>query len=96
MIVDGHPVHRAKKVRLWLEQHADQIELAFLPGYAPDLNPTEFLNQDVKTNALGRRRPQSQEEMISDTRSYLRSTQRRPEIVASYFEADSVRYAKAA
>ncbi len=96
LILDGHPVHRAKKVKRWVEAHADQIELQFLPGYAPELNPTELLNQDVKTNALGRRRPHTQNELIDDTRSYLRSTQRRPDIVTNYFNEKHVTYAKAA
>lgn len=96
LILDGHPVHRSKKVKAWAEAHADQIELQFLPGYSPELNPTELLNQDVKTNALGRRRPRTQDELISDTRSYLRSTQQRPDIVTSYFEEKHVAYAKAA
>ena len=96
LILDGHPVHRAKKVRQWVAAHAEQIELQFLPGYSPELNPTELLNQDVKTNALGRRRPRSQDELIGDTRSYLRSTQRRPQLVARYFDGQHVRYAKAA
>jgi transposase len=96
LILDGHPVHRSKKVKEWVEAHAEQIELQFLPGYAPELNPTELLNQDVKTNALGRRRPHTQDELIGDTRSYLRSRQRTPRIVANYFEEKQVSYAKAA
>jgi transposase len=88
LILDGHPVHRAKKVRAWVHAHAEQIELQFLPGYSPELNPTELLNQDVKTNALGRRRPTSQDELIGDTRSYLRSTQRRPQRVTRYFDGE--------
>lgn len=96
LILDGHPVHRAKKVSRWVEKHADEIELKFLPGYSPELNPTELLNQDVKSNALGRRRPRDREEMVDDTRSYLRSTQRRPGIVVNYFEGEHVSYAKAA
>ena len=67
----------------------------FLPGYSPDLNPDEFLNQDVKSNTLGRRRPVTQSERIRDVRAYLRSTQCQPEIVQSYFRAKSVRYAAA-
>jgi transposase len=96
LLLDGHPVHRAKKVREWVAAHAEQIELQFLPGYSPELNPTELLNQDVKTNALGRRRPRSQDELIADTRSYLRSSQRRPQLVARYFDGKYVSYAKAA
>ena len=53
----------------------------------------EFLNNDVKSNALGRRRPADRHEMITGVRSYLRSTQQQPEIVKRYFQADSVRYA---
>ena len=96
LILDGHPVHRAKKVKQWVESHAEQIELQFLPGYAPELNPTELLNQDIKTNALGRRRPHTQDELIGDTRSYLRSRQRTPRIVANYFKEKQASYAKAA
>ena len=95
LILDGHPVHRAQKVRDWVAAQADQIELQFLPGYSPELNPTELLDQDVKSNALGRRRPRNQDELIGDTRSYLRSTQRRPQLVARYFDGEHVRYAKA-
>jgi transposase len=96
LILDGHPVHRSRKVCEWVQAHADQIELQFLPGYSPELNPTELLNQDVKTNALGRRRPSTQDELIGDTRSYLRSRQRRPRLVERYFEEQHVSYAKAA
>lgn len=96
LIVDGHPVHRAKRVRLWLQAHAEEIKLFHLPSYSPELNPDELLNQDVKSNALGRRRPRSQTELISDTRSHLRRRQRQPHIVADYFQEEHVRYAAAA
>ena len=93
LIVDRHPVHRSAKVKRWLAANQKKIALFFLPGYSPDLNPDEFLNQDVKSNALGRQRPANQIEMIAGLRSYLHSTQRQPAIVKSYFHADSVRYA---
>ena len=32
LIVDGHPVHRARLVSAWVGRHAEQIELHFLPG----------------------------------------------------------------
>ncbi len=52
-----------------------------------------WLNQDVKTNAVGRRRPRDEAEMLGSVRSYLRSTQRQPGIVRRYFNASQVRYA---
>jgi transposase len=37
LIVDGHPVHRAKAVSAWVGHHAERIQLHFLPGYSPEL-----------------------------------------------------------
>lgn len=93
LIVDSHPVHKAAAVRRWVEEHIDRIELFFLPGYSPDLNPDEYLNHDVKSNALGRRRPKDLKQMVHRVRTYLQSTQRRPDIVQHYFHAQPVRYA---
>jgi transposase len=95
LIVDGHPVHRSAAVRRWLEARRARIELFQLPGYAPELNPDELVNQDVKSNALGRRRPANQQQMMHLTRTYLWNTQRRPDIVRGYFEEKHVRYAAA-
>ena len=92
-IVDGHPVHRSRKVKTWLVQHKKQIRMFFLPGYSPELNPDELLNHDVKQNAVGRRRAANRGEMMADVRGYLRGTQKRPAIVQRYFHAPSVRYA---
>jgi len=95
LVVDAHPVHRSGTVRSWVGERLEQIELFYLPGYSPDLNPDEFLNNDVKSNAVGRRRPSSPQELMWDVRAYLRSTQRQPHIVRSYFNHEDVRYAAA-
>src|SRR3989454_7261509 len=95
LIVDGHPVHRAVAVKHWLAQQEGRIRLYFLPGYSPELNPDELLNQDVKSNALGRRRPGDREGLIDDVRGYLRSTQKQPDIIKAYFDESHVRYAAA-
>jgi transposase len=93
VIVDGHPAHRARIVRDWITEHPDEIELHFLPGYAPELNPAEMLNCDVKANALGRRRPLDVTQLKADVHRYLRARQRRPWQVAKYFHERHVTYA---
>lgn len=95
LIVDGHPVHKSRAVRDWVECHAERIRLFFLPSYSPHLNPDELLNHDVKANAVGRQRPKSQAEMIANIRSYLRSTQRHPSVVQNFFHEKHVAYAAA-
>jgi transposase len=93
LIVDGHPVHKSRSVRRWLAEHAAQIRIFCLPAYSPELNPDELLNQDVKTNALGRVRPVNVQEMMDNVRSYLRITPARPKLVKNYFRESHVQYA---
>ena len=83
LIVDGHPVHRAKLVSAWVGRHAERIELHFLPGYSPELNPVELLNHDVKANAAGRRRPRSAGELREELHGYLRRRQRQPAVLSA-------------
>lgn len=93
LIVDRHPVHQSGKVESWLEKHKDSIRMFLLPGYSPELNPDEYLNQDVKSNAVGRRRARNQKELMENVRSYARSRQCTPSVVQNYFNVPHVRYA---
>jgi len=94
LIVDGHPVHHGKMAQRWLAAQQQRIALFFLPGYSPELNPDELLNQDVKSHA-GRRRPKDQTHMMRSLRAHLRSTQKQPAKVRRYFHEEHVAYAAA-
>ena len=93
LIVDNLKVHKAGKVRAWLESHRHEIELFYLPAYAPDHNPTEYLNNDLKQALRQKPQPDSEDELIRNTRSVLRTIQRSPERVRAYFKPEPVRYA---
>lgn len=95
LIVDRHPVHRSGRVKAWLNKNSHKISLFFLPSYSPELNPDEMLNQDIKSNAVGRQRARTQAELISTVRKHLRSRQRRPQLVKRYFQERHVQYAAA-
>jgi hypothetical protein len=88
----GHPAHRALSVSRGLAEHAAHIRIFWLPSYSPELNPDELLNQDVKTNALGRVRPLNLPETMENVRSYLGITQGHPRLVKNYFREGHVRY----
>jgi len=92
LIIDRHPVHISKIVLRQVKKNP-RLRLYFLPGYSPQLNPDELLNQDVKANAVGRLRPHNQKELIKNVRRFLFSTQRRKKKVQSYFQGRHVRYA---
>lgn len=94
LIVDGHPVHHGKMVRRWLAAQQQRIALFFLPGYSPELNPDELLNQDAKSHA-GRQRPKDQTHMMKSLRAHLRRTQKQPAKVRRFFHEKHVAYAAA-
>jgi transposase len=53
VVVDGHPTHRAKSVARFVAAQAGKLALFFLPPYSPELNPDEFVWNDLKNHALG-------------------------------------------
>ena len=93
LIVDNLKVHHAAKVTDWVTAHAHEIELCYLPAYAPDHNPDEYLNNDLKQQLRQQPQPGSKEELIKSTRAVLRAIQRSPERIRAYFNARPVRYA---
>lgn len=64
-----------------------------MPGYCPELNPDELLNQDVKTNALGKSRPRDRHELIQTVRRHLHRRQKQPQVIRNLFREEHVRYA---
>lgn len=93
LIVDGHPVHRSAAARKFVAENAKRLRLIQLPGYCPELNPDELLNQDVKTNALGKSRPANKAQMMASVRSHLHRRQKQPHLIRNLFQEKHVRYA---
>ena len=59
VFADRHPAHEAKAVEQWLEGRESDIELHWLPRYAPECNPDEFLNNDLKQELENEPMPES-------------------------------------
>lgn len=93
LIVDGHPVHRSRIAREFATANEEKLRLIRLPGYCPELNPDELLNQDVKTNALGKSRPANKSELIAGVRRHLHRRQKQPQLIKNLFQERHVRYA---
>lgn len=93
LIVDNLKVHHARKVKAWLASHAHEIELFYLPAYAPDHNPDEYLNNDLKQNLRQQPQPDSKDDLIKSARAVLRTIQRAPTRIQGYFRPAPVQYA---
>ena len=94
VIMDNLPVHKGKEVSAWAEKNADKIVLFYLPPYAPDLNPDEYLNNDLKQNVHRvSGLPHTKEELKSNVLRYMRHIQKSPAKVRAYFNAKETKYA---
>ncbi len=93
LIVDNLKVHHAAKVTAWVAAHAHEIELCYLPAYAPDHNPDEYLNNDLKQKLRQQPQPGSKDALTKSTRAVLRAIQRSPARIKAYFKPQPVRYA---
>lgn len=84
LIWDRSPVHRAKIVTAYLEQHSD-VHREYLPGYAPELNPEEYCHGNVKRqmkNAI----LHSKSEIRSGLDQGFSRLRKRPDILLGFFQ----------
>ena len=89
LILDNLRVHHSYKVKEWLENHKDEIELFFLPSYSTAFNPDKYLNCDLKAGVPVRTKDQLAKKAISHLRMFQKKTKR----VQKYFEHHKFAYA---
>ena len=95
LILDGHPSHGAKSVAKFIKSTKGKLQVIFLPPYAPDLNPDEFVWKHLKSNGV-RKLPLYQNESLKlrVERDLLKIANNR-ETIKSFFKAPSVAYSSA-
>jgi transposase len=93
LILDNLRVHHAKPVKAWLAAHKEQIEVFYLPSYSPELNPDEMANADLKQAVTKQAPARTKLQLVKATARHLRSVQKQPARIQSYFLHDPVRYA---
>ena len=94
LVVDGHPAHKANVVKAYLKTLQGRLELHFLPPYAPDLNPDEFVWSHMKNNGVSKKPLKQNESLRERVENDLTAIQQDRKLVRSFFCAESVVYAK--
>lgn len=92
LVLDRHPAHIAKRVAKFVQQQRGRLELHFLPGYAPELNPDEFVWNYVKTQGVAKTPLRAGESLRRRVALDLARIGSRPALVRSFFCAPSVAY----
>jgi len=93
LILDNLRVHHGKKVKEWLEGKEKKIEVFYLPSYSPELNPDEYLNGNLKNKIRSGIPARNETDIVSKTRSFMKTLQKRPQHVKKYFKHPAVAYA---
>ncbi len=95
LILDNLKVHHSKLVKAWEEKNIDKIELFYLPSYSPEINPDEYLNNDLKSGIGLKQTPKNHKQMKSNVKSHMIFLQKNPKRVARFFHHKSIKYAAA-
>lgn len=85
VIWDGIPTHRSKKIKAYLAAGAaKRIHLEQLPGYAPELNPTEWVWSYLKVAELAN----TPRDYLSELETLIRQAKKRmqckPELIQGF------------
>jgi transposase len=93
-IADNLTAHHGLRLADWRADNTDKIKLFFLPSYVPELNPVEYLNNNLKGEIARKGYSKNENEIRSKAMSTMRSLQSTRCRIASFFEHEHVKYAK--
>ncbi len=93
VIVDWLKPHHAGVVEQWWDAHEDELQLWFLPRYAPELNADEYLNNDVKGEVGKEGLPEDRPQLRSRILSVMQRLLHLPQRVRNYFKHPCLEYA---
>ena len=92
LVLDSLPAHKAKRVRDYVASINGKLELHFLPGYAPELNPDELVWNYVKRTGTAKSPLTSGESLEDRIEADLQAVRDNPALVRSFFRAPCVAY----
>ncbi|WP_444928029.1 IS630 family transposase [Microbulbifer sp. TRSA002] len=95
LIVDGHPVHKSKKVLEYVDSQDGKLEMVFLPPYAPDLNPDELVWNHMRNIGTSKKPLKKGETLLSRANADLQSIKKNRKLVKSFFQESTVFFAAA-
>jgi transposase len=82
---DGSPIHRSKPLKAYLANGAaERIHLEPFPGYAPELNPIEWVWSYMKVAQLANLACDSLPQLQQHVHNTKRRLQRKPNLIQSF------------
>ncbi len=91
VILDGHPIHEAARIKKYVEQSKGMLKLFYLPPYSPHLNPDETVRAHVERD-VSRRVVENKEHMKQLALSILRRLQKLLNLIMSFVGQPECQY----
>lgn len=95
LIMDGHPVHKAKAIKEHIKELKGRLEKYLLPPYAPDLNPDELVWNQMRNIGTSKKPLRKGESLKNRVILDLESIKNKKKLILSFFKNDKVSYAVA-
>lgn len=95
LIMDGHPVHKAKKVKEYIQSLDGKLTVELLPPYAPEHNPDEYVFHYMKKQGATKKPLKKDESLKSRVLADLKAIKANKKLVKSFFNAEPVTFASA-
>lgn len=89
VIWDRAQIHRSRRVRRYMETHHERIAMTYLPAYAPELNPVEYLWAYWKEHELANFCPKDIWQLghfASQALKRIRRRTSRPQLIAAFWK----------
>ena len=92
LVLDSLPANKGPKVRAYIDSLNGKLQLNYLPGYAPELNPDELVWSHMKRTGTAKKPLKAGEQLQPRIDADLRAIQKKPALIRSFFKAPSVAY----
>jgi transposase len=93
VIMDNLRAHHSKRVKQWVTDHAHRIAVFHLPSYAPELNPDERLNGQLKQGIRAKAPSRNKTVLHRVAQEQMELITADPELIKSFFQDPEIRYA---
>ena len=90
IVWDRLPAHRSAVVADFVRSLDGRIETEYLPAYAPELNPVEYLWGHWKQHELPNVCPTDLWQLSEGARRTLRRLRRRPRLITAFWQQSSL------
>ena len=91
VVVDNCSIHKAKKTKEWVAEHAGECEIFYLPTYSPEVNPVELTWALVKRE-VSQQLSKTKAQMRANLEAALASLKESPEQVQAFFREADCKY----